>query len=42
MARRPNKFGKREYKDDRDWVRYNEELVVRGTFYLDFRLLATS
>jgi len=36
MARRPNKFGKREYKDDRDWVRYNEELVVRGTFYLDF------
>ncbi len=36
MTRRPNKYGKRRYKDRRDWRKYNEELVVRGTFYLDF------
>lgn len=29
------RWGK-ERRDDRDWVKYNEELVVRGTFYLDF------
>ena len=36
MARRPKRFGKRTYKDHRDWKRYNEELVVRWTFFLDF------
>lgn len=36
MTGRPKTFGKRTYKDDRDWPEYNEELVVRGTFYLDF------
>lgn len=36
MGRRPRKFGKRTYKDNRDWVKTNEEYVIRGTFYLDF------
>ncbi len=36
MTRRPKKFGKRRYKDRRDWKRYNEEPVVRWTFFLDF------
>ena len=36
MIRRPKKFGKRTYKDNRDWPRYNEELIVRWTFFLDF------
>ncbi|EQD80893.1 transposase, IS4 family protein, partial [mine drainage metagenome] len=36
MTRRPKSFGKRIYKDNRDWKRYNEELVVRWTFFLDF------
>ncbi len=32
------KNGKRwgkKFKDDRDWSKYNEELVIRGEFYLD-------
>ncbi|MGH2508019.1 MAG: transposase [Ktedonobacteraceae bacterium] len=29
------RWGKR-YKDNRNWVEYNEQLVVRGEFYLDF------
>ena len=36
MTRRPKTFGKRKYKDNRDWKEYNEELVVRWTFFLDF------
>lgn len=36
MTRRPKSFGKRTYKDHRDWKRYNEELVVRWAFFLDF------
>lgn len=36
MARRPKRFGKRTYKDNRNWKKYNEELVVRWTFFLDF------
>jgi hypothetical protein len=35
MGRRPKKFGKRKYKDNRDWVKTNEQYVIRGTFYLD-------
>jgi hypothetical protein len=35
-GRRPTVYGKRKYKDDRDWKQYNEELVVRWTFFLDF------
>ncbi len=29
------RWGKK-YVDKRDWVKYNEELVVRGEFYLDY------
>lgn len=36
MTKRPKKFGKRKYKDNRDWKKYNEELIVRWTFFLDF------
>ncbi len=36
MTRRPKKYEKRRYKDNRDWVKTNEQYVVRGTFYLDF------
>jgi hypothetical protein len=33
-------WGKRsKKKDTRDWKRYNEELVVRGEFYLDFEFV---
>ena len=28
------RWGK-EFKDRRDWRQYNEELVIRGEFYLD-------
>jgi len=35
MSRRPRKYGKRKYVDNRDWPKYNEELVVRGTFFLN-------
>lgn len=31
---RPGRWGD-VFVDDRDWVSYNEELVVRGFFYLD-------
>lgn len=27
------------YKDNRDWVTYNEQLVARGEFYLDFQFV---
>ena len=27
---------RKEYVDRRNWPEYNEELVVRGTFYLNF------
>ena len=30
-----NRWGKKQ-KDSRNWVEYNEQLVVRGEFYLDF------
>ncbi len=39
MGRRPKKYGKRKYKEGKDWPRYNEELVVRGTFFLDFSFI---
>ncbi len=32
------RWGKNEYEDKRNWPEYNEQLVVRGTFYLDFSL----
>ena len=38
MVKRVNKPGERwgpEYVDRRDWLKYNEELVVRGEFLLD-------
>jgi len=34
--KRPSKRWGRGYKDDRDWRIYNEQLVVRGEFYLEF------
>ena len=39
MVRRPTVYRKRKYKDDRDWKKYNEELVVRWTFFLDFSFI---
>ena len=36
MVRRPKRYGKRKYKDNRDWPKYNKELVVRWTFFFDF------
>ena len=30
---------KRNGKDNRNWKQYNEQLVVRGEFYLDFRFV---
>jgi hypothetical protein len=30
-----NKRWKKHHKDNRDWSKYNDELVVRGEFYLD-------
>ncbi len=35
MKKEEGRWGK-EYVDKRDWPAYNEELVRRGTFYLDF------
>ena len=35
MVRRPIKYGKRSYKDNRDWPDYNEKCVVKGTFFLN-------
>ncbi len=35
MTRRPKEYVKKEYKDNRDWVKYNAELVARGGFFLD-------
>ncbi len=25
----------KHYKDERNWVEYNEEFVIRGTFFFD-------
>jgi len=36
MTRRPRSFGKRKYKDNRDWPKTNEMYVIRGKFFLDF------
>ena len=30
------RWGKKKFRDDRDWVKTNEMYVVRGEFYLDF------
>ncbi len=30
------RWGKKKYKDSRDWAKTNEMYVVRGEFYLDF------
>lgn len=35
MTKPKKRWGKKK-KYKRDWKRYNEELVIRGTFYLDF------
>ena len=32
---------KKKYQDKRDWVKYNEELVMRGCFYINPRFLQT-
>lgn len=29
----------KKYKDNRNWKQYNEQLVVRGEFYLDFKFV---
>lgn len=36
MVRRLEIVSRKQYVDKRDWSDYNEELVVRGRFYLDF------
>jgi len=36
MVKRPKPYKKKRYKDNRNWPGYNEQLVVRGTFFLDF------
>ncbi|MEM4089720.1 MAG: hypothetical protein QXQ46_03055 [Thermoplasmatales archaeon] len=35
VKKRSERWGK-GYKDNRNWREYNEQLVVRGEFYLDF------
>ena len=35
-TRKNGRWGKKEQKDNRNWPEYNEQLVVRGEFYLDF------
>ena len=30
------RWGKKKYKDNRDWIKTNEMYVVRGEYYLDF------
>ena len=39
MVKRPKTYKKKKYKDNRDWPKYNEQLVVRGTFFLDFSFI---
>jgi len=39
MSGRGRKSNKNRKKDNRDWKKYNEELVVRGEFYLDFEFV---
>ena len=39
VRKREGRWGKK-HKDKRDWKEYNEQLVVRGEFYLDFDFVA--
>jgi len=39
MSGKGRKSNKSRKKDGRDWKKYNEELVVRGEFYLDFEFV---
>ena len=36
MVRRLEVVSRKKYVDNRNWPEYNEQLVVRGKFYLDF------
>ena len=35
-SKKPKRRWGKKYKDNRNWIEYNEQLVVRGEFYLDF------
>ena len=39
MVKRPKTYKKKKYKDNRNWPEYNEQLVVRGKFFLDFSFI---
>jgi hypothetical protein len=39
IVKRPKTYKKKRYNDNRNWPEYNEQLVVRGTFFLDFSFI---
>jgi hypothetical protein len=39
--KKKGRWGKKKFKDNRNWPKYNEQLVVRGEFYLDFEFVTS-